>query len=320
MKPREYRWRVAVALLLAALVLSLYGVRFGGAAAMDLGLIRRERGIDVLFAFGVTAIGLATALFAALIARLTARRRPAQQALACEQGVVLVELVLILPFLILIAGTLIQLMLILNAAVVVRYAAYAAGRVAVVAYDRNGVAVEELPAPDLQRDVYETAVLVTATLAPSSGQGTPLTQAGDDPRNPTTPPTEEPGTGEVDSAAAMLEAALTTDDGWYGARTVAMRHSYARRYTDVEFQDWVPESPFEFSTMRNLYAAREVEVTVHFDFFLALNGFIFLPGLSEPLPAGLPGRTFPLEATVTMQTAGSRVHSPGAFIGGLPRP
>lgn len=313
-------WIVPAACLFAALVACLYGVRFGGDAAAAMGWVRPASSVDVFFCFGLLGIGFAVALAAVLVDRMTARVRRPSRALGCERGVVLVELILILPFLILIAGTVIQLMLILNASVVVRYAAFAAARVAAVAYDRDGIGVEELPDPGLERDLFETAVLVTATLAPSSGQGTPLTQAGDDPRNPDPPPGEGEGGGETDPAASMLETVLTTDRGLYGARTVSIRHSYARRYTEVTMQDWVPDSPFEFTRMRNLYPAREVEVTVRFDFYLALNGFIFLPGLSQPLPAGLPGRTFPLGATVTMQTSGSRVHSPGAFFGGLPRP
>ncbi|MBL8746322.1 MAG: pilus assembly protein [Phycisphaerae bacterium] len=313
-------WITAASGLLGLMVLCLYGMRFGGEAAAASGLIRAQSTVDVFFCFGLGAIGSAVALAAVLIDRMTARLQRPAHALGCERGVVLVELVLILPFLILIAGTVIQLMLILNASVVVRYAAFAAARVAAVGYDRDGIGPDELPAPGLERDIFETAVLVTATLAPSSGQGTTLNQAGEDPRNPGAGGNQASPTGETDPAATMLESVLTTDRGLYGARTVSIRHSYARRFTSVSFEDWVPSSPFEFSTMRNLYPAREVEVTVRFDFFLALHGFIFLPGLSEPMPSGLPGRTFPLGATVTMQTAGSRVHSPGAFFGGLPRP
>ncbi len=313
-------WIVVAAALTVLAVACLYGVRFGGIGAVRLGWIGSGSVIDVFFLFGVAAIGFMLMLGGLLFDRLFARIKRPGLALGCEQGVVLVELILILPFLLLIAGTLIQLMLILNASIVVRYAAFAAARVAAVGYDRDGVHAEELPDPGLERDLFETAVLVTATLAPASGQGTALSQAGDDPRNPTPPAGGGSGTGETDPAAALLEGVLSSEGNLYGARTVAMRQSYARRFTEVSFFDWVPRSPFEFSRARDLYPTRVVEVTVHFDFFLALNGFIFLPGLSEPLPAGVPGRTFPLTATATMQTAGSRVHSPGAGSGALPPP
>jgi hypothetical protein len=118
----------------------------------------------------------------------------------------------------------------------------------------------------------------------------------------------------------MLELVLSQSGNLYGARTVSIRHSYARNFTDVSYTDWVPLSPFEFTTMRFLDPPKEVQVTVEYDLFLALHGFTFLPGLSEPLPAGQPGRTFPLRATATVQTSGARVHSPGAFLGGFPKP
>lgn len=315
-----HAWLKYVGLLTLLAVVSLYGMRYGETIAFQLGWIRSSDTGDALFLFGIGAIGCCVAIAGLLLDRAFGRVRRPAEVLGCDSGVVLAELVLILPFLILIAGTIVQLMLILNAAVVVNYAAIAAGRVAVVAYERDGVGVDELPDAQFERDLHETAVLVTATISPASGQGTVLTQAGDDPRNPGQPGDSAEGEGETDPAASMLETVLSGAGNLYGARTVSIRHSYARNFTDVSFTDWVPVSPFEFTTMRNLYPPKEVLVTVDFDFFLSMHGFTFLPGLSEPLPAGQPGRTFPLRASSRVQTAGSRVHSPGAFLGGFPRP
>lgn len=309
-----------VALLTLLTIACLYGMRFGGSIAIRMGWIGPGATDDVLFLFGIAAIGCGAVVGGLLLDRAFARIQRPSRAIGCEQGVVLVELVLILPFLILIAGTIIQLMLILNASVVVNYAAVAAARVAVVAYERDGVGADQEASAELERNLFETAVLVTATIAPASGQGTVLTQAGDDPRNPGQPGNTAGGEGETDPAAAMLEQVLSGSGNLYGARTVSIRHSYARSFTRVSFTDWVPLSPFEFTTMRFLDPPKEVQVTVDYDLFLALHGFTFLPGLSEPLPAGQQGRTFPLRATATVQTSGARVHSPGAFLGGFPRP
>lgn len=318
---RDQRSWIVGAALVAGGIACLYGARFGGDALVRAGWIGDVSGDDALFLFVAGAIGLLAAACAVGAERAFARRQRAADVVGCEKGVVLAELVLLIPILILLSGTIVQLMLILNASIVVRYAAFSAARTAAVSFDRSATQVHERPRAGLDQDLHDAAVLVTATISPAMGEATHLNQAGGASRDPQNPGGGMgPPTGETDPAGILLSRVFGTNATVYGGRTLNLRRDYARDFTTVSFTDWVPVVPFEFTRMRNVPAAREVRVRVDYDFFLSITGLLILPGLHEALPEGMQGEVFPLSATVEMQTAGSRVHSTGARSGGLPPP
>lgn len=316
-------WWKYLAVTAAAAVLAVYATRFAAPLAVSLGLVSRAGEGSVQAVSMICAIVLWTALASLLVSKVFARPVRPVGVLGCERGVVLAEIVLVLPILIVICGTLIQMILILNALMVVNFAAVSAARAASISYERSGFQPHEYPAALIEPRTFDAACYVLATISPSSGVRNPLAGAGGDDRNPGAPPSGEgppAGQAPTDPMAIALETLLGSIDPIYGARTIGLRVAYARSATTVTIEDWIPSSPFEFSNSRELAPPREVLVTVQYDFFLALNGLAFLPGLSEPMPGNTQGRIFPISASKLTMSSGTRVPAPGAAIGPPPRP
>jgi hypothetical protein len=236
--------------------------------------------------------------------------------------VVLAEIILVTPILMLIVATIVQMMFIMNTTVVLRYAALQAARAGVVRFERDGARVDEFIDPDADWSMTEAAVVVMSTVTSAFGELGRITAAG-------TGGTRDPGgggqsggeggAGSNDPVAFGLHLVLVTLEPPLRSRTAVERVKFARVLTSVDYESRLPDVPARF-LRSNQPAPHELEVTVHYDMVMSLAGLAFLPTLTEPLPGDPDTRVFPMSATVVMQGAGSRVHSPGASVGPMPSP
>jgi hypothetical protein len=186
--------------------------------------------IDQNAAFQV-GLWVAFAAFAGLAIRWTVRmvrtlRRVSwDPELRAVQGTVMAEFALVLPIVLLLMGTVIQIALIAHAAIVVRYAAFAAARSAMVSFEAdvysdltNGIFPSSIPPPIMQLPPFpewvdpgrpeQAAHLVLASISPRAGIDAPR--------------------------GASMENYLAANGGYWGGGNYAERVAYAQQATDLK--------------------------------------------------------------------------------------
>jgi len=207
-------------------------------------------------------------------------------------GTIMVEFALALPIVMLIMGMVIQLALLANASLVVRYAAFSAARVAIISFERPQAWSIEESLSNQPEKIDRAAQLVLATISPRAG-----------------------GT---DASAWAMRRILARQHGPWGDRHYHERMSYAKAATTVVKDDAYPEAQISFVQLGipNIFAPKQVDVTVKYDFLITIPGIYLLPGVTKPAPGGVSGRVFTIEQTVRLQSTGARQSSPAALLGG----
>lgn len=201
-------------------------VHFVGPQVLD-----GSRAFDVAV---VLALGLFAVLSLRFLTRLmsAARRVSWDPALRGEQGTVMAEFALVLPIVLMMLGTVMQIALIANAALVVRYAAFAAARSAIVSFEAEMPGAGEiadpssllstLQAPPFPEWVDRTrpehaAALVLASISPTM-----------------------PGIGSPESGAMrelLLANAPSWDGGGYNDRVTYARAAMTLRTIADKYND-----------------------------------------------------------------------------------
>lgn len=209
-------------------------------------------------------------------------------------GTIMVEFALALPIIGLVTGMVIQLALLANASLVVRYAAFAAARTAIISFERPQVWSLEESLSDEPEKIDLAAHLVLATISPRAGGS--------------------------DQAAWAMRRILERQHGPWGDRHYHERMSYARAATTVTKEDSYPEGQISFINLGipNIFAPKQVDVTVKYDFLITIPGLYTLPFISKPAPGGVSGHVFTIEQTVRLQSTGARQSSPASMLGGSP--
>lgn len=275
--------------LVVAAALSLRLAARAPALARALGW-SADRGEDALFFAGLFGAFAALGLLAFRLASAYARRaRRIERSLAQaggDRGQATVEFCLVFPLFAFLAAAVFQLALLAHAALVVRYAAFAAARAAIVRTEGPGA--EALPAAQLS-DVRRAARIVTATISPA-GQ-----------------------TATTDKAVGAIRQILKQQKGLWGDKAFSRRYTYAVKATKVNAK--VLPSPLTFWTPFQIVetapvptAPKQVSVTVRYDFYANMPGIVWLAGLSKKTPpgTGVSGYVFPIEKTVVLQGTGAR--------------
>jgi len=250
------------------------------------------------------AAGGACAAMCVLVCRLARRlwirmRRAArtEELAFCERGVLLAEFTLALPTIAVAILVIVQLALIVHAAVVVRYAAFCAARTAIVSFRRHpdlSPIEDEITGIDEDGEVAQSAIIVLASISPMATTG--VLSIGD--------------------AAMQIHAEQA---GPWGTSTLAERCYYSRYTTFVTVEVEYPPSDFDFSAIPEVWPGRQVTVTVRYVYRLSVPGIAYLlPGLGEILPdkPGVPGFGVTLEQRVRMQSTGAREGPPGVLLDG----
>ena len=178
----------------------------------------RALGHDAAFE---VATALALGAFAVLSLRTlavlygTMRKLSWGPAPRAERGTVMAEFALVLPVVLLMLGTVFQVALVANAALVVRYAAFTAARSAIVSFeadisDFSGM-LQFRPLPEwVDTDRPTTAAsLVLASISPKLS-----------------------GSDSSEASRALAEALIVNDDGWEGA-DFSDRAAYAKQAMDL---------------------------------------------------------------------------------------
>jgi hypothetical protein len=286
----------------------------------------------LLLAF-VSLLGVLGRLLAH-VARAGRRWAPRQGEARSTRATVMVEFVLVLPILLTLIAMVVQIALLANAALIVRYAAFCAARSAIVRLQYPNLPPEQRIGDEPEK-VALAAQLILAGISPAAA-------AGDDP-----------------AARTILEIHRAPNGPW-GSRQVEERMTYAQAATRVDpvvsAAPLVPEFPDDVlppwarsvsssaglddigeeitrtadellgmlpDGALDLVALPQVEVTVDYDFLLTLPGIWgFLPGV-EDAPAGVSGKAFKLTQKVRLQSIGARESSPIAllpFFGNSPLP
>lgn len=176
-----------------------------------------------------TAFEVATALalgaFAVLSLRTlfvlyrTMRKLSWEPALRAEQGTVMAEFALVLPVVLMMLGTVFQVALVANAALVVRYAAFTAARAAIVSFeadisDFSGM-VQFRPLPervDMDRPTI-AASLVLASISPTLNRS-----------------------ASSEASRALAEALIVNGDGWEEP-DFSERVAYAKQAMVLRIED-----------------------------------------------------------------------------------
>jgi len=262
-----------------------------GDSAEFLGL-ERPRFSNTIFDIAVFSAMIALLVLASrLILRFGRQARAVRRLHGAQLGTVMVEFTLVFPIILLVMGMVIQLALFANASLIVRYAAFSSARVASVSYTRTLIAIEE--SIDLEPEkIDQAAHLVLASISPA--------------------------TGGNDAQAALITRFQSRQNGVWGSRSYAQRMNYARAATTVTIDDRYPPANFVFASVGNVFAPKEVEVTIRYQYLITIPGLYNLPGLSTPAPGGVSGRVINIEQTVTLQTTGARESSPVSLLGGSP--
>ena len=255
--------------------------------------------------FSVVAAGLLMRL-----ATLGRRWRSAATLGEASGGTIVVEFALTLPIVLFVVGMVVQIALLANACLVVRYAAFAAARAAIVRFEY----------PDAYSYTDELSI-EPAKIALAAE----LVLAGISPR--------ASGNGENDAARAIYEIHRAQRGPW-GSRSYLQRMHYAQaacRVTTTDRTPVLPPDPQDFIppffqslgvdfdipwdiSIPTTVAPREVSVTVEYDCLLVVPGLSMVPGLTRDAPGGVPGRAFPIRQTVRLQSVGARQSSPAALI------
>ncbi len=211
------------------------------------------------------------------------RKRNEPQKGFAEAGVVMIEFTLLAPTVWLIMAIVVQLALIAEATLVVRYAAYTAVRAAIVRTERNAIGQEDLGVSPGK--VEESAKLVLCSLSPKI-----------------------PNT-DNDSAHAMLNI-FAAQNGVWGDKNFHRRYQYADDSTTVKttLDDPPIEMPFVGDTgLPNLFAPKLVECEVTYLYATQIPGVTLLPGI---LQVSDGYKAFKIIQRVRMQSTGARQSNP----------
>lgn len=277
--------------------------------------------------FGVTFVSLLAMLGRVLAWTARAGRRwlPLHDAARGTRATVMVEFVLVLPILLTLIAMVVQIALLANAALIVRYAAFSAARSAIVRLAYPNWPPRQI-LDDQPEKVELAAQLILAGISPAAAAG-------------------------GDEAALVILAIHRAQDGPWGSRTFDERMTYAKQATRVQTivspAPLVPQFPDDIlppwarkvssytglddageeitrilhelagvipPQARDLVALPQVRVAVDYDFLITLPGiWSFLPGVSDA-PAGVRGKAFTLTQTVRLQSIGARESSPLALL------
>jgi hypothetical protein len=218
---------------------------------------------------------------------LALRRAREDGATFAESGVVMVEFTLLAPTVWWIMAMVVQMALIAQASIVVRYSAFAAARTAIVRLERDSFPYlsEELSLEASK--VERTAELVLCSLSPRT-----------------------PGTSD-DSAHAM-RSIFESQDGVWGDRNFHERDEYSRAATSVDVE--VENPPFEIFgyslplPIGDIFSPSLVEVEVRYLYMTKIPGMTLIPGVTVLAPNG--GKAFPITQIVRMQGTGARQTNP----------
>ncbi len=241
-------------------------------------------------------IGSAFVLFSLLAVRLferlirSGRRLRSLRTLSrAEAGTVMVEFALVFPIIYLVMAMIIQLALLANGSLVVRYAAFAAARAAIVRTSAFPVPLEKLPS-DQEPAIKKAAHLVLAAISPKKQQQT-----------------------STDNGVSTLFTLLKQQKGKWGDKNIKKRMTYASKATQVKIEtkmspvtQWVPFVGALESPVPNPVAPREVQITVTYPFLLTIPGVGVIPGVSKPAPLGVFGRVFNIKQVVKLHGTGPR--------------
>ncbi|MEQ9617143.1 MAG: pilus assembly protein [Phycisphaerales bacterium] len=287
--PKASKSIATYAALVALTYAALFAVFNPARAALALGL-DTERYATLTFELGVfAAIGLLLAIAYRLLARQCRRAVALRRLHGAQAGSVMVEFTLVFPIVLLVMGMVVQLALFANASLVVRYAAFASARTACVTFSRSLVGIEEDLDLEPER-IEETAHLILASISPRAGGN--------------------------DTQARALNNIQRRQNGLWGTSTLPQRVRYARLATNLTTEDGYPPANFGFASIGNVFAPKEVTVTIRYQYLITIPGLYTLPGLSTPAPAGVSGRIITITQSVTLQTTGARESSPVSLLDG----
>ena len=200
-----------------------------------------------------------------------------------EAGVVMVEFTLIAPTVWWIMAMVVQLALIAEASLVVRYAAFTAARAATVRMERDSIPyLEEEVSIDPDK-VDQSAKLVLCSLSPKT-----------------------PGT-DNDSAHKMRNV-FAAQNGVWGDKNFYQRYQYADAATTVHTTTEDP--PFEIMGFSlplpfgDIFSPKLVKCDVTYIYMTKIPGITLIPGATVNAPGGQKG--FPINQAVKMQGTGAR--------------
>lgn len=281
------------------------------ATALAFGL-RPELWMNRVFDFSMV---LALALFVLLAYRFAThlyrigRRAGNRASLAgCESGAVMVEWVLVLPIFLMIVGMVVQLALLCNGAMVVRYAAFAAARSAIVSLERSLLTEEvslEYPTGLSADDrIKRVAAMVLASISPKAS-------------------------ASLLEAPAIIHNTLQNQasNGWeYGDSKMRERFPYAEAATTVTIDEGFPDIKLPTGLdsflgsglasptipVPNLASPFEVKVTLRYRFLITIPVFNIPAKLfqvhrdANPMSPTVKGETFDIEQACVLQSTGAR--------------
>ncbi|MHC4786162.1 MAG: TadE family protein [Planctomycetota bacterium] len=197
------------AVLAATAYVGLLVFAHPGAAAALINLPEHPWGNRLFYAGIAVAMAALGCLALRLWARLLAggRRRPARGEDRAVAGTVMVEFALVFPLVLLVMCMIIQLALIANASLVVRYAAFVSARSAIVNLQSNLWTAPPAPEPVEPANPQLAAHLVLASISPRTAQTSP--------------------------AGAPMESLLQAQGGVWAGRSFADRLEYTEQATVV---------------------------------------------------------------------------------------
>lgn len=208
-----------------------------------------------------------------------------------ESGTAMVEFCLVFPLMAFLMGLVFQMALIANASIVVRYAAWAGARAAIVRLEGMMPMIESISNSD-KNEVAKVAKMITATLSPAS------TQASND------------------LAVTNLLTIMKQQKGKWGDKSYTKRYVYADKATKVTTK--VTDSPMltlwqvpignPTEAARVPLVPRQAEVTVEYDFFINMPGVVWLTGVTKKSPnvSGVNGYVYTIKKIAELQGTGSR--------------
>ena len=239
------------------------------------------------------------------------RLRHPRLAVSSSRGTVIVEFALVMPIVAFIMGMVVQLTLLANASLVVRYAAFSAARSAIVRLEFPSVLSLTESLEIEPEKIEDAAELVLASISP---------------------PSELSG----NPGAEAIRDIHAAQNGPWGSRSYLERMTYARAATTVTSQarspSLIPQLPEIIPTwgqalgnilgiglpqlpnVPSIIAPREVTVTVQYKFLITIPGLSAIPGLTEAAPAGVSGRVFTIRQAVRLQSIGPRQSNPAALL------
>jgi hypothetical protein len=218
-----------------------------------------------------------------------ALRRSREGALGfAESGVVMVEFTLIAPTVWWIMAMAVQMAMIAQASIVVRYAAYAAARSAVVQLGRES-------APWLQEDLENSA-------ENKAEKAAKLVLCSLSPKNE----------GTTDNAAKAMRDIFASQNGVWGDSNFDARYDYADPATTVTIEVEQPDFEIPLIGMPlpigDIFAPAMVRVTVEYLYLTKIPGMSLIPDGNGKIGTVAPngGWAFPITQVVELQGAGGR--------------